>query len=245
MRQLKSTISTSSRFTYLLVLSTLAFVSCTKETLEPQSERSTLGLIHVGVVSTLPNATDFQFRGRVVDFDRRDTLFNVPGIGTFNHVTVLRDTLTGDTSWVYYTLPPGEILKVDTTSRTVLIYKKTDAGFALILKSKNDSLIAMVNTLPPSELDTIFTKAGDQGFRAVVGTELHASRNTPCGREGDYNIMFSAADGTANIPPGRRGFLQSGDKIYNVSNVLNTQIIKDLGSCSNFRSAFHFMILQQ
>ncbi|MBX2990656.1 MAG: hypothetical protein KF749_05750 [Bacteroidetes bacterium] len=239
-------MSTSNRFFYLFVLSILAFASCTKETLEPQSERTTLGHILLTVVTSLPNPNDFQFRGRVEGFGGSgDTLLTVPGVGTFNHYTALRDTLTGDTAWVYYTLPPGERLKVDTTSRTVLIYKKTDAGFALILKSKNDSLIAMVNTLPPAELDTLFTKAGEQRFRVVVGTELYTSRNTPCGREGDYNMMFSSAEGSANIPPGRSGLLQTGDKIYNVSNVLNTQIIKDLGSCSNFRSAFQFMILQQ
>jgi len=245
MRQLRSIISINNSIAGVIVLAALAIVSCTVDTVDPLSQRTRLGNMQVAIISSRANRTDIEFRGRVTSRDRRDSLYVAAGLGSFKHFVALRDTLTRDTVRVYYTLPLNVQFKVDTTLRVVLIYKQIESRFALLLKTKNDSLVCMIGTLLPNDLEPVQIQSGEQGFRVDVGSDMYASRNTECGREGDYNMIFSTHAGFVDVAPARSGQLQSAEKGYSVYNVANTQVIKDLGTCPNFPTEFAYMIIRQ
>lgn len=239
MRQFRNIISISSGLVLML-----AAGSCTKGPVDPTQQPIRLGSMSIGIVASRPGTADFSFRGRVTSFDTRDTLYFIPG-GAYKHFVAMRDTLTNDTLRVYYTLPLNLTFRVDTTLRAVVFFKQVESHFALIIKSKNDSLICMVNSMRPDELDTIFAKVGDQQFRVAVGTELHAWRNSACGREGDFNMLFSSRNATVSVPPGQTADLVDADKFYTLANVQNTQRVKDLANCGFAGTEFSFMIIRR
>jgi hypothetical protein len=126
-----------------------------------------------------------------------------------------------------------------------LIYRRIAARFALLLKTKTDSLVCTFGTLLPEEWVFVLNLAGTQGFRVQAGNNLYLARNTECGREGDFDIIFSSSSGEVRVGPARSALMYNGDRLYALFNVVNTRLIKDLGGCRNFEPEFGMMILQQ
>ena len=244
-----TSINNSERIPRLLIACVCVvtfFAGCKLDPKDPDSQRTRLGTMQLAFVASFINTTDFQFGGRLRSYDTRDSSYSETGIGSFKHFFSIRDTTSTDSIRVYYTLPQNLQFHIDTASRRfVLIYKQSESRFALILKTKNDSLVAMISRLLPNELDPVQAKDGAQSFRVARGNNVYLARNTECGREGDYDMVFSINDGSVAVAPARSGQLLSAEKLYSLYNVVNTQIIKDLNSCAGFVPEFAFMIIKQ
>jgi hypothetical protein len=74
---------------------------------------------------------------------------------------------------------------------------------------------------------------------------VYTWRNSECGREGDYDMLFSTNTASVSVPPVQNGLLQSGEKSYILWNAANTRLVKDLGTCPDFLTEFSYMILRQ
>jgi hypothetical protein len=229
----------------VLVIVVALLSGCKQDPVDDSIKRIRMGDILVAFISNRTVTPDFEFSGRIRAYDTRDSLFEAPGIGQFKHFISLRDTASTDSVRLFYSLPSNVNFRIDSTQRFTLIYRKIDPRFALILKTKNDSLVCAVGTLLPDEWPFVLNRAGNQGFRVSVGDNLYLARNTECGREGDFDIIVANNSGEVRVGPARSAFLFSGDKAYAVFNVVNTKLIKDLGTCAAFVPEFAFMILQQ
>lgn len=226
----------------VITFTALIAASCKLVPVDPSTHRTRLGDIQLAIASGSNSLAEVEFRGRVIRVGGDTT---VASIGSFKGYIRLRDTLTNNVISVLYTLPNNIQVRADTTMRVVCIFKQARGRLALILKTKNDSLVCMMGTMLKTELDSLLRKSGAQGFRVAVGSDVYASRYTECGREGDYNMTFSTNDGSVVIPPARSGSLQNGDKAYAAYNVVNTQLIKNLDTCPNFTPEFAYMIIKQ
>jgi hypothetical protein len=172
MSQLKSIMSTNSQTRIVamivLVCTALLATGCKQDPIDPSSQRTRLGTISVAVVATSGIVAEAEFRGRVISLEPRDTSYTIAP-GTFKHLVELRDTLTNRTLKIYFTLPQNAKVKTDTTMRLVCVYKQSGDRSALLLKTKNDSLVCLVGTLPLTELDPVLAKGGEQVRVAQFG----------------------------------------------------------------------------
>lgn len=249
MRQLQgitSTNNTRQKHTlYPLALFMIALLGCKQDPIDPSIERIRLGEFRVAFITTLTNLNEIRLNGRIRAYDTRDSLYEAAGFGSFKHFLSFRDTTTNDSLRLFYTLPSNANFRIDSTQRFVLHYRKVGGRFALLLKTKNDSLVCAFGTLLPDEWVFVFNRSGNQGFRVSVGENVYLARNTVCGREGDFDMIFAAHSGEVRVGPARGALLFDGDKVYAVFNVVNTKLIKDLERCPDFVPEFAFMILQQ
>ncbi|MER3524210.1 MAG: hypothetical protein C4326_09125 [Ignavibacteria bacterium] len=230
---------------YALALFVSALSGCKQDPIDPSIERIRLGEFRVGLITSFTNLNEITMSGRIRAYDTRDSLYEAPGIGSFKHFLSFRDTTTNDTLRLFYTLPSNVNFRIDSTQRFVLFYRKVGERFALLLKTKNDSLVCAFGTLLADEWVFVFNRSGNQGLRVSAGDNVYLARNTVCGREGDFDMIFSAHSGEVRVGPARSALLFSGDKVYAVFNVVNTKLIKDLGRCTDFVPEFAFMILRQ
>ena len=113
------------------------------------------------------------------------------------------------------------------------------------LKTKSDSLICLVGTLLPHNLDSLQGKTGAQNIRVVPGNEAFNTRVTDCGREGDFNTLFHISQGYANLKPAQTAFITVDERIYLVANIANTYLIKNLNGCPETVGEFAYAVLQQ
>jgi hypothetical protein len=228
----------------MLAVFVAAFLTfgCKQDPIDPTSQRLRLGDIRVALSSGSTRLSDSGFSGRIIRFGA-DTM--VSFIGSFAGYVRIRDSVANRIVSILYTLPNNAQVKVDTTMRVICIYKEKGDKSALILKTKSDSLICMIGTLLLGDLEPVQASSGAQGFRVSIGPDLYASRNTTCGREGDFNMMFATTERIIGVAPARTGQLQSAEKLYALYNVANTQAIKNLGTCQTFPAEFAYMILRQ
>ncbi len=248
MLQSKSITSISKQL--LILLLALAGLSCKSDPLAVTSERSRLGDFTLDVAATY-RATDgiveMEFRGRVsFPLEPRDSLYAIPNKGTFKRRIVLKDTLSvrRDSVSIFYTLPPGVVVKVDTTMTLVLHFKRTASGSGLILKTKNDSLICLMGTLTGAELDTLQARTGALNFRVSMGTNAYVARNTQCGREADYNTVFSMNNTFTDVRPAYSSLFSNSARVYAVYNIINTQIVKNVQNCAEYKGEFTYAAMR-
>ncbi|MEO8166686.1 MAG: hypothetical protein ABI623_00475 [bacterium] len=223
-----------------LVLICMSFLSCKLDPADPNVRRTTLGDVKIMLASTRGNPADVELRGRVTDYDKVDSVYN-----THKHFIEVRDTISGRKDTVYYTLPLSPYLKVDTTLRIVMFYKRIENRFALLIKDKRDSLLCLFGTLLLPDLEQLEIKGGVQGIRIIPGTEARATRNTTCGREGDFNTIFSDKFNSTNVQPAQTSVLFSGEKSYLVANIADTYLIKNLQGCRDSVGQFAYAIIRQ
>jgi hypothetical protein len=243
MRRLHDITSISKRLG-LIVISVL-LGGCKQDPIDDSIQRIRMGEILVAYITNRANAADFEFNGRIRAYDTRDSLYEAPGIGLFKHFISFRDTASTDSVRLLYSLPSNVNFRIDSSQRFTFIHRAIESRFALLLKTKNDSLVCAFGTLLPEEWTFVLNRAGNQGFRLGVGDNLYLARNTQCGREGDFDIIVANTSGEVRVGPARSAVLYSGDKAYAVFNVANTRLIKDVGNCPEFVPEFSMMILQQ
>ncbi len=243
MRRLLDITSISKR-TGLIVIG-LLLGGCKQDPIDDSIQRIRMGEILVAYITNRGGAPDFEFSGRIRAYDTRDSLYDAPGIGLFKHFISFRDTASTDSVRLFYSLPSNANFRIDSSQRFTFIHRTIESRFALLLKTKNDSLVCAFGTLLPEEWVFVLNRAGNQGFRLSVGDNLYLARNTQCGREGDFDIIVANNSGEVRVGPARSAVLYSGDKAYAVFNVANTRLIKDLGTCPDFVPEFSMMILQQ
>lgn len=249
MQQSKRTMSTN-RLVIALALA-LVGAGCKNDPLGVTSPRSRLGDMKVSVFASYRNtdgAVEMEFRGRVVSpMEPRDSVYNVPGKGAFKRRIVLRDTFSTrrDSVTVFYSFPAGIAVRVDTFMTFVFHYKQTPSGFGLILKTKSDTLVCLAGNLTGAELESFQSQTGVQNFRVSVGPDAYVTRNTDCGREGDYNTLFGVRSGFIAVPPALGGILRDGGLTYSTFNVVNTQIVKNIKNCANYTGEFAFIAVRQ
>ncbi len=243
--RLLSNITSSSKNPAAIVLICMSLLSCKLDPADPNARRLTLGDVRLALVSTLGSRTDIEFRGRVVGYDKIDSFYVAPGLGTYKHFIEVLDTISGDRVWMYYTLPVVPYLKVDTTLHVVLIYKKIAARSALLIKDKSDSLLCLFGTLLLPDLELIETKGGIQNIRVVPGSEPFTTRNTTCGREGDFNTVFADRSNATSVQPAKTSVLFSGEKSYFVANIGNSYLIKNTKGCTDSVAQFAYAVIRQ
>lgn len=244
MRPLRNTTS-SSKILAGIIFVCLSVSSCKLDPVDPNARRLTLGDIQIALVSTLGNRTDIEFNGRVVGYDKVDSLYVAPGLGSYKHFIEVQDTASGQRLTVYYTLPLAPYLKVDSTLRVVLIYKKIENRSALLIKDKSDSLLCLFGTLLLSDLNLIEAKGGVQNIRILPGNEPLNTRTTACGREGDFNTIFADKFASTSVQPAQTSVLYSGEKSYLVANIANTYLIKNLKGCTDSVEQFAYAVIKQ
>lgn len=229
----------------LAALLLLATPACKQDPIDSSIQRLRLGQFQIALITSLRDSSTIVLNGRIRAYDTRDTLYEAPGVGLVKHFVSFRDTVSSDSLRLLYTLPGNLNFRIDSTQRFTLLYRKIDSRFALLLKTKTDSLVCAFGTLLPEEWVFVLNLAGNQGFRVGPGNNLYLARNTECGREGDFDVIFSTAVGTLSVGPARGALMFSGDKVYAVFTVVNTRLIKGSGRCPNFQPEFGIMILQQ
>lgn len=220
----------------------MSLLSCKLDPADPNARRLTLGDVHLVLVSTLGSMMDIEFSGRVVGV--RDSLYEEPGVGSFKNFVEVQDTNTGHRLKVYYTLPISQYLKVDTTTRMILIYKRNRSRSALLIKDKSDSLLCLFGTLLLPDLEQLEIKGG-QNIRIIPGNEPSATRNTTCGREGDFNTIFADRFNSTSVKPAQTSVLFSGEKSYFVANIANSYLIKNIKGCTDSVSQFAYVVIKQ
>jgi hypothetical protein len=229
----------------------LLVVSCKSDPLGVTSPRSRLGEMKVAVTASYRNTDgvlEMEFRGRAVSpMEPRDSLYTVAGKGAFKRRIVLRDTFSTrrDSISIYYSFPAGIAVRIDTFMTFVCHYKQTASGFGLILKTKADSLVCLAGNLTGAELESFQPQTGVQNFRVRVGPDAYVTRNTACGREGDYNTFFSVKTGFVSAPPAKGNILKDGALTYSVFNIANTQIVKNIKDCADYAGELGFIAVRQ
>ncbi len=231
--------------TGLIVVIAALLGGCKLNPIDDSIQRIRMGEITVAFITNRARTPDFEFSGRIRSYDTRDSLYEAPGIGLFKHFLSLRDTASTDSVRLFYSLPANANFRIDSSQRFTFIHRTIESRFALLLKTKNDSLACAFGTLLPEEWLFVLNRAGNQGFRISVGDNLYLARNTQCGREGDFDVIVANNSGNVRVAPARSAILYSGDKAYAVFNVANTRLIKDTGNCPDFVPEFAMMILQQ
>lgn len=245
MRLSRGITSISKKLGFILILMAALLGGCKQDPIDDSIQRIRMGEIKAAVLTNRASLSDFEFSGRIRAYDTRDSLYEAPGIGLFKHFISLRDTASTDSVRLFYSLPSNVNFRIDSSQRFTFIHRTIESRFALLLKTKNDSLVCAFGTLLPDEWVFVLNRSGNQGFRVSVGDNLFLARNTPCGREGDFDIVVANNSGSVRVGPARSAVLYSGDKAYAVFNVANTQLIKDSGNCPDFVPEFAVMILQQ
>ncbi len=229
----------------------LCGMSCKSDPLGVTSPRTRLGEMKAAVIATYRNTDgvlEMEFRGRVVSpMEPRDSVYNVAGKGAFKRRIVLRDTFSTrrDSITIFYSFPSGIAVRIDTFMTFICHFKQTPTGFGLILKTKADSLVCLAGNLSGGELESFLAKTGVQNFRVSVGPDAYVTRNTTCGREGDYNTLFSVKTGFVGVPPGKNDILKDGALTYSTFNIVNTQIIKNVKNCTSYTGEFAFIAVRQ
>lgn len=233
------------------MLLAVALTSCEMSPINVTSPRSRLGEMRAAIVQTgrsTDGVLELDYRGRVTfPMEPRDSSYNLGTKGIFKRRIVLRDTLSGrgDSISLYYAFPSGIAVRIDTLMTFVMHFKQTATGFALILKTKNDSLVCLAGNLFPSELETFQSRTGVQNFHVSSGNDAYLTRNTECGREGDYNMVFTAKSGFVAVPPAKDAELIDGALTYSVYNVINTQIVKTVKTCPTYAGEFAFIAVRR
>ncbi len=223
----------------------MSLLSCKLDPVDTNAKRLTLGDVQIALISTLGSRTDIEFRGRIVGYDKIDSIYIAPGLGSYKHFIEVQDTISGERVWVYYTLPLAPYLKVDSTLSVVLIYKKIDTRSALLIKDKRDSLLCLFGTLLRPDLELLEAKGGVQNIRILPGTEPFNTRNTACGREGDFNTIFADNSNSTSVQPAKTSVLYSGEKSYLVANIANSYLIKNIKGCSDSVGQFAYAVIKQ
>jgi hypothetical protein len=245
----KETISISSRL--LVLLAAVSGLTCSLDPSESTSQRSRLGEVKIAVVASYRNTEgvlEMEFRGHVsTPLEPRDSSYTIANVGTFKRRIVLRDTLSTrrDSVTLFYSFPLGLAPRIDPTMTLVFLFKRTATGLGFILKTKSDTLVCMAGTFAGADLETFEAQGGVQNFRVISGNNAHVTRTTDCGREADYNIIFSTNDGSVDVPPTQGASFQSGRYVYTVYNVINTQVVKNVKDCENYSGESAYVILRQ
>lgn len=226
-----------------ILCAVLIVAGCKQDALNTSTPRPRLGDISIAVVRGDSGVSAAAFSARVIKPNGGDTL--VPGVGHFFRHVVLWDSLANRAAAILYSVPRNAFIQSDTNTRVVCFFKRVGSRAALLLKSKNDSLICMIGTLLPDDLASLQAESGAQGFHVASGPNVYTWRNSECGREGDYDMLFSTNTASVSVPPVQNGLLQSGEKSYILWNAANTRLVKDLGTCPDFLTEFSYMILRQ
>jgi hypothetical protein len=247
--QSKKITSISRRLIFLLVAA--LGLTCSLDPSEDTSQRSRLGDLKIAVVASYRNTEgvlEMEFRGHATTpLEPRDSSYTVANVGTFKRRIVLRDTLSSrrDSVILFYSFPLGLAPKIEPTMTLVFLFKRTATGSGFILKTKSDTLVCLAGTLMGSDLKSFEAQDGVQNFRVTSGNNAHVTRTTECGREADYNIVFSAINASVDVPPTGNASFQSGRFVYTAYNVINTQVVKNVKDCENYGGEIAYVILRQ
>jgi hypothetical protein len=86
---------------------------------------------------------------------------------------------------------------------------------------------------------------GAQNIRVAPGEVALTSRVTACGREGDFNMLFSDNAGFVSVLPAQQTTFVSGERAYLVVNVASSLFIKNMNACPDSVNEFIYIIIRQ
>ncbi len=231
-----------SRIAAALVAVTL-LAGCSTDPQDPQALNRRLGNLVLAVVDSTGEISTAVLTGIIDSSDMNDTTFTVPGVGTYDHHIVFKDTTSNLFLRVYYTLPFDARIRLD--PRLIeLRYKKVRERSALLLKNKTDSLVCLFGNLLPEDLQPLLDSAGVQNIKIRRGVESVNIRVNDCGREGDFNTLFDIGPNHLSLYPANYALVQDYDRIYTVVNNANTYLVKNLKGCPETVAEFSYAIIQ-
>lgn len=236
-----NTMSISKRAVMLVAATLIA--ACATDPQDPQALNRRLGDLFLSVVDSTGEISSAVLTGIIDSSDMNDTTFIVPGVGTFDHHIVFKDTTSNLFLRIYYSLPFDSRIRLD--PRLIeLRYKKVGSRSALLLKNKTDSLVCLFGNLLPPDLQPLLDAAGVQNIKIRRGEESVNTRVNDCGREGDFNTLFDIGPNHLSLYPANYALVQDYDRIYTVVNNANTYLVKNLKGCPETVAEFSYAIVQ-
>lgn len=241
MQLLPNTILISKRAAVLIA--TAVFAACVSDPHDPNALNRRMGDLYLAVTDSTGEISTAILTGIIDSSDMNDTTFIVPGVGTFDHHIVFKDTTSNLFLRVYYTLPFDARIRLD--PRLIeLRYKKVGSRSALLLKNKTDSLVCLFGNLLPDDLQPLLDAAGAQNIKILRGVESVNIRVNDCGREGDFNTLFDIGPNHVSLYPAQHAIVQDYDRTYTVVNNANTYLVKNLKGCPETVAEFSYAIIQ-
>lgn len=225
----------------------LVYSGCELQVKDPETSRARLGTIDLALVSPMiagNTDVDLSFDGVFTGTDTIDTTFALPSGREFHHFIALAES-TSRFDTIYYNLPADRRIRIDSGATVQCFYRKHESGFALILKMTTDSLICFVGTLMPDQLNDLQNRTGAQGFRIISDSYARTTRNTDCGREGDFDMTFISNSTSITVPPASAAVMQEGSFLYYVANVSNTRVLKQLNRCPDYDGESNYLIIRE